>query len=155
MSDNRPPIKPNPPRWKPSSNPASIEVPGLDTSASVSDQIDQIEQLITLKLQVYSSLTSLAATNDTYPEHRRELFQDSHSFDEQNSTRRKALCGCHRACSRSSPGMSSTPRLNYYLLISHSSGHLSTSKPRKFGFRQPITLPCTNRPPKGRTPIPT
>ncbi|KAF9011205.1 hypothetical protein BDQ17DRAFT_1233650 [Cyathus striatus] len=51
MPDNRKPIPPNPPRWKPSSNPASIEVPGLDTTASVTDQIEQIEQLITIKLQ--------------------------------------------------------------------------------------------------------
>ncbi|KAI0056665.1 hypothetical protein BV25DRAFT_1920804 [Artomyces pyxidatus] len=45
------PIPPNPPRWEPSADPASIPVPGLDTSAPVNDQIDQIEQLITLKLQ--------------------------------------------------------------------------------------------------------
>ena len=45
-------IPENPPRWKPSSDPASIIVPGLDTTASVTDQIDQIDQLITLKLQV-------------------------------------------------------------------------------------------------------
>ncbi|KAH9973366.1 DASH complex subunit Ask1-domain-containing protein [Lactifluus volemus] len=45
------PIHPNPPRWKPSVDPASIIVPGLDTTASVNDQIDQIDQLITLKLQ--------------------------------------------------------------------------------------------------------
>jgi hypothetical protein len=46
------PIPPNPPRWEPSIDPASIHVPGLDTSAPVNDQIDQIEQLTTLKLQV-------------------------------------------------------------------------------------------------------
>ncbi|KAI0279408.1 hypothetical protein BGY98DRAFT_933197 [Russula aff. rugulosa BPL654] len=45
------PIPENPPRWKPSSDPTSITVAGLDTSASVTDQIDQIDQLITLKLQ--------------------------------------------------------------------------------------------------------
>ncbi|KAI0315328.1 hypothetical protein OF83DRAFT_1085023 [Amylostereum chailletii] len=44
-------IPPNPPRWEPSTDPANIAVPGLDTSAPVNDQIDQIEQLITLKLQ--------------------------------------------------------------------------------------------------------
>ena len=33
-------------------NPNDIEVPGLDTNASVQDQIDQIDQLITIKLQV-------------------------------------------------------------------------------------------------------
>ena len=46
------PIPENPPRWKPSTDPASINVTGLDTTASVNDQIDQIDQLITLKLQV-------------------------------------------------------------------------------------------------------
>ncbi|KAF8891174.1 DASH complex subunit Ask1-domain-containing protein [Mucidula mucida] len=50
-TDDRPEIKPSPPRWQPNPDPDSIEVPGLDTSASVNDQIDQIEQLITLKLQ--------------------------------------------------------------------------------------------------------
>ncbi|KAI0246628.1 hypothetical protein BJV78DRAFT_124399 [Lactifluus subvellereus] len=45
------PIPPNPPRWKPSIGPTSITVTGLDTTASVNDQIDQIDQLITLKLQ--------------------------------------------------------------------------------------------------------
>jgi len=52
MSDPRKPITPNPPRWKPNPDPASIVVPGLDTDASVTDQIEQIEQLITIKLQV-------------------------------------------------------------------------------------------------------
>ncbi|KAF9444417.1 hypothetical protein P691DRAFT_736487 [Macrolepiota fuliginosa MF-IS2] len=51
MSGARVPITPNPPRWKPNSNPASIHVPGLDTTAPVHDQIEQIEQLITIKLQ--------------------------------------------------------------------------------------------------------
>ncbi|THH04280.1 hypothetical protein EW146_g10216 [Bondarzewia mesenterica] len=45
------PIHPNPPRWEPHADPSLIEVPGLDTSASVNDQIDQIEHLITVKLQ--------------------------------------------------------------------------------------------------------
>ncbi len=56
----RRPIPPHPPRWQPNPDPASIEVPGLDTTASVNDQIDQIEQLITIKLQVrqhYSKVT--------------------------------------------------------------------------------------------------
>lgn len=52
MADNREPIAPNPSRWKPSNDSASINVPGLDKDASVSDQIEQIEQLITIKLQV-------------------------------------------------------------------------------------------------------
>ncbi|KAG6331289.1 hypothetical protein ID866_7802 [Astraeus odoratus] len=45
------PIPPNPPRWTPAVDPASIVVPGLDSNAPVNDQIDQIEQLITIKLQ--------------------------------------------------------------------------------------------------------
>ncbi|EIW87246.1 hypothetical protein CONPUDRAFT_161830 [Coniophora puteana RWD-64-598 SS2] len=45
------PIPPNPPRWEPTTDPSSIEIPGLDTTASVNDQLDQIDQLITIKLQ--------------------------------------------------------------------------------------------------------
>ncbi|KAI9569502.1 DASH complex subunit Ask1-domain-containing protein [Boletus coccyginus] len=45
------PIEPNPPRWSPSTDPTSIIVPGLDTNAPINDQVDQIEQLITIKLQ--------------------------------------------------------------------------------------------------------
>ncbi|KAF6754170.1 hypothetical protein DFP72DRAFT_813293 [Ephemerocybe angulata] len=51
MADARKPIAPNPTRWKPSNDPSSINVPGLDRDASVTDQIEQIEQLITIKLQ--------------------------------------------------------------------------------------------------------
>ena len=46
------PIEPKTPRWEPSSDPIAIPVPGLDTTASVNDQIEQIEQLITIRLQV-------------------------------------------------------------------------------------------------------
>ncbi|GJE89708.1 DASH complex subunit ask1 [Phanerochaete sordida] len=45
------PIEPKAPRWEPAADPSTIAVPGLDTSASVNDQIEQIEQLITIKLQ--------------------------------------------------------------------------------------------------------
>jgi hypothetical protein len=45
-------ITPIPPRWRPNPDPSSIHVPGLDTNASVIDQIEQMEQLITIKLQV-------------------------------------------------------------------------------------------------------
>ncbi|KAJ7146389.1 DASH complex subunit Ask1-domain-containing protein [Mycena epipterygia] len=45
------PIPPNPPRWQPNPDPASIVVPGLDTTAPLLDQIEQMEQLITIKLQ--------------------------------------------------------------------------------------------------------
>ena len=52
MADTRKPIEALPKRWKPSADPANIQIPGLDTNASVVDQIEQIEQLITIKLQV-------------------------------------------------------------------------------------------------------
>ncbi|KAF8659272.1 hypothetical protein AX14_007586 [Amanita brunnescens Koide BX004] len=53
MSDIPPrrPIPPNPPRWAPNPDPASIHIPGLDTSAPINDQIEQMDQLITIKLQ--------------------------------------------------------------------------------------------------------
>ncbi|KAF8913161.1 hypothetical protein CPB84DRAFT_1841562 [Gymnopilus junonius] len=51
MASTRKPISPNPPRWKPNPDPSSIVIPGLDTDASTVDQIEQIEQLITIKLQ--------------------------------------------------------------------------------------------------------
>ncbi|KAG2099836.1 uncharacterized protein F5147DRAFT_711190 [Suillus discolor] len=59
-------IIPNPPRWQASADPGSIDVPGLDTNASVNDQIDQIEQLITIKLQNidtnFSKIQNIMAT---------------------------------------------------------------------------------------------
>ncbi|KAG2070901.1 hypothetical protein BDR04DRAFT_1128301 [Suillus decipiens] len=59
-------IIPNPPRWQARTDPASIDVPGLDTNASVNDQIDQIEQLITIKLQNidtnFSKIQNIMAT---------------------------------------------------------------------------------------------
>jgi hypothetical protein len=45
-------ILPNPPRWEPNVDPDGIHVHGLDPTTPVNDQIEQIEQLITLKLQV-------------------------------------------------------------------------------------------------------
>ncbi|PPQ81831.1 hypothetical protein CVT24_005589 [Panaeolus cyanescens] len=44
-------ITPNPQRWKPNPDPSTINIPGLDKDASTIDQIEQIEQLITIKLQ--------------------------------------------------------------------------------------------------------
>lgn len=46
------PVEALPPRWEPAEDPNDIIVPGLDTTAPVEDQIEQIEQLITIKLQV-------------------------------------------------------------------------------------------------------
>ena len=79
------PIPDNPPRWEPSSDTASITVPGLDTTASVTDQIDQIDQLITLKLQVSSRCFCLSfeftlATAG----HRCQLFENATNSLEPN-----------------------------------------------------------------------
>ena len=38
--------------WEPALDPDSIVIPGLNTTAPTADQIEQIDQLITLKLQV-------------------------------------------------------------------------------------------------------
>ena len=38
--------------WEPAPDPDMISIPGLNTTAPASDQIEQIDQLITLKLQV-------------------------------------------------------------------------------------------------------
>ncbi|EJF63269.1 hypothetical protein DICSQDRAFT_102405 [Dichomitus squalens LYAD-421 SS1] len=51
MAPELKPIEPKTPRWEPSADPADIVVPGLDTTAAPYDQIEQIEQLITIKLQ--------------------------------------------------------------------------------------------------------
>ncbi|KLO17134.1 hypothetical protein SCHPADRAFT_887249 [Schizopora paradoxa] len=50
-SRSLPPIEPLPPRYEPAADPRTIHVPGLDTTAPVQDQIEQIEQLITIRLQ--------------------------------------------------------------------------------------------------------
>jgi hypothetical protein len=70
MSDK--PISPNPPRWKPNPDPANILIPGLDTEASTTDQIEQIEQLITIKLQVGFGfrLPNAICDKDFFLEHR-------------------------------------------------------------------------------------
>ncbi|KAI0715648.1 hypothetical protein C8T65DRAFT_738512 [Cerioporus squamosus] len=51
MAPELKPIDPRPPRWEPAADPSDIVVPGLDTTAPPYDQIEQIEQLITIKLQ--------------------------------------------------------------------------------------------------------
>ncbi|KAF8493615.1 hypothetical protein JB92DRAFT_2835106 [Gautieria morchelliformis] len=43
--------KPRTQHWTPNPDPTSITVPGLDATASINDQIDQIDQLITIRLQ--------------------------------------------------------------------------------------------------------
>ncbi len=81
-------IPENPPRWKPSSDPASITVAGLGTTASVTDQIDQIDQLITLKLQVSLELSNVFCLDFEFAlataGHRCQLFQDATSALEPN-----------------------------------------------------------------------
>ncbi|KAI0734416.1 hypothetical protein C8Q72DRAFT_806217 [Fomitopsis betulina] len=51
MTSRLKPIDPLSERWQPTADPNDIVVPGLDTNAPVYDQIEQIEQLITIKLQ--------------------------------------------------------------------------------------------------------
>lgn len=52
MSEPRPRTQ----HWAPNPDPTSIVIPGVDATASVNDQIDQIDQLITIRLQVRASL---------------------------------------------------------------------------------------------------
>jgi DASH complex subunit ASK1 len=56
------PIEPKSTRWEPTADPKDIVVPGLDMTAPVNDQIDQIEQLITIKLQVRTALVEYSFT---------------------------------------------------------------------------------------------
>jgi len=51
-------------RWEPAPDPDSIAIPGLNTAASAADQIEQIDQLITLKLQVAFVGACLAAADN-------------------------------------------------------------------------------------------
>jgi len=62
-------------RWEPAPNPDSIVVPGLNTAAPTADQIEQIDQLITLKLQVSFVGAHLAAADQCKPltENRRTI----------------------------------------------------------------------------------
>ena len=53
--------------WEPAPNPDSIVVPGLNTAAPTADQIEQIDQLITLKLQVSFVGARLAAADQCKP----------------------------------------------------------------------------------------
>ena len=53
-------------RWEPAPNPESIVIPGLNTAAPTADQIEQIDQLITLKLQVSFVGACIAAADDVY-----------------------------------------------------------------------------------------
>ena len=50
-------------RWEPALDPDSIVIPGLNTTAPTADQIEQIDQLITLKLQVSFVGACLAAAD--------------------------------------------------------------------------------------------
>ena len=53
--------------WEPAPDPDSIVIPGLDTAAPTADQIEQIDQLITLKLQVSFVGACLAAADQYKP----------------------------------------------------------------------------------------
>lgn len=50
-------------RWEPAVDPDSIAIPGLNIAAPTADQIEQIDQLITLKLQVSFVGACLAAAD--------------------------------------------------------------------------------------------
>ena len=54
-------------RWEPALDPDSILIPGLNTTAPTADQIEQIDQLITLKLQVSFVGACLAAVDHVNP----------------------------------------------------------------------------------------
>ena len=90
------PIPPNSLRWTSATDPVSIGVPGLDTNAPVNDQVDQIEQLITIKLQV-CNIVYRARRRMVTSEYRRQLLKDIKHTDNQTSTGREALCSQHRA----------------------------------------------------------
>jgi hypothetical protein len=91
------PIEPNPPRWSPSTDPASIVVPGLDTNAPINDQIDQIEQLITIKLQVSAGrMVPMSQQRMIEEEHRCQFFKDSASHGDEAAASCEALCTRHR-----------------------------------------------------------
>ena len=64
--DTLPPIEPLSERWVPAADPFTVDVPGLDRSAPVQDQIDYLEQMITIKLQVRVFLACLCL--DVYGE---------------------------------------------------------------------------------------
>lgn len=95
MSEGRerfqlPPIEPQAAPWEPTSNPEDIIVPGLDTSAPVQDQIEQIDQLITIKLQVRTHLYFAHGFDDERPlrvEYRCTLCAStSNTFDKDTSS---------------------------------------------------------------------
>jgi hypothetical protein len=53
---NQRPTAPDPPEFQYTPDPAQIIIPGLDTNASAFEQCDQLDQMITRKLQVRSSM---------------------------------------------------------------------------------------------------
>ena len=68
-------------KFAPSADPALIDVPGLDPNAPYEDQIELLDQLITLKLQarIYSHRCKVGTTLTTasYLGNRRTLGRDS------------------------------------------------------------------------------
>lgn len=66
MAPSLKPIEHKSARWEPTPDAKDILVPGLDTTASVNDQIEQIEQLITIKLQVCLVCTFLLLMPESY-----------------------------------------------------------------------------------------
>ena len=136
-------IPENPPRWKPSSDPASITVAGLDTTASVTDQIDQIDQLITLKLQVsyacqlfvfiQSFLPYFRISMQTFP--RCNKFFRTESCLLSNDTRSVLS----RRAKQPRYDMRVYSRRLLHITFFPSSGRPFTSRPPRSVFRHPMT----------------
>jgi hypothetical protein len=128
-------IAPNPPRWQPNPDPNSINVPGLDTAASTLEQIEQIEQLITIKLQVRVILSSNLALIILL-QNIDENFSKIH-----NVLANKILPAVKRYAVGTEPIREAAKAgqvlpfntLPYLTLTSF--GHHSTSKPPKFVYR--------------------
>lgn len=103
MAPELKPIEPKSSRWEPAADPSDIIVPGLDTTAPPYDQIEQIEQLITIKLQVPLPLLHVLGRY-LYGtiEHRREFCEDATHYGQQNPSRCETVCNWDATGERSS-----------------------------------------------------
>lgn len=105
MTSRLKPIDPLSERWQPTADPNDIVVPGLDTNAPVYDQIEQIEQLITIKLQVRAiNILRRGRVLIWDSEHRCKLLKDATHHGQQDSTRREAVLGRDGTCEGSGKG---------------------------------------------------
>lgn len=111
-----PPIEPLHPRWEPATDPLSIDVPGLDRTAPVQDQIEYLEQMITIKLQVrlilhiYALCTKKKETTGPgsdplwYAEYRCELREGAPDLGDEDPSCGEALLCEHGAGTRGGEG---------------------------------------------------